>query len=385
MIKRILLLLLPAALLASCRPSNVEISGEIKNAAKTRVYLERLDVDQSVPVDSATTDRSGKFSFRTQVADPVFYSVRIEKDAPVTIVAEADRKIVITGERTELDKNYWINGSDASLLIKLLNFQLNKTRTAMDSLKKIYAALPGTKESEKERSRISAEWDSVVSKQIRSSKEFIIKNAVSPAAYYALYQKLDKDLFILNPVNEFYSYKVVLSSMLAMYPESPYTKALKGHYEQIQKSIQTGKIQQLIQHSESTLPSIKLADRNGKEQTLESLKGKYILVDFTLLTAKDNQAHTNNLKQLYAKYRSKGFEIFQVCLDPNRLLWEEVHKKSGINWICLQDPDGADSRAARNWNVREIPANYLINRQYEIVGKDLYGQRLCDRLADIIK
>ncbi|MDR1756332.1 MAG: AhpC/TSA family protein [Culturomica sp.] len=385
MIKRILLLLLPAVSLLSCRPGNVEISGQTGDAANTKAYLERQDVDRIVPVDSVKIGRSGKFSFRVQVTDPVYYNVRIGKEAPVTVIAEAGKKILIEGEQTGWGTNYRVSGSEASELIRELVLQLHATTTAMDSLQKKYRALPGEPAHDAERNRLAAAWDSVVSGQIRFSRNFTIEHAVSPAAYYALYQKLTPDSFVLDPVSELTSYKAVLSSLMAFYPQSPYTKALSGHYEQIRKNIQSGRIRSLIEQSENTLPAIRLADQNGKEQTLESLKGNYILLDFTLLTAQAAQSHTNDLKQAYARYHAKGLEIFQVCLDSNKLLWEEALKNSGINWICLLDPEGAESRAARSWNIQGIPANYLINRQYEIVGKNLYGQRLRDRLADVIK
>ncbi len=378
-------LFLPAAVFLSCQSGNVEISGKIGGTANTKVYLERQDVDRIVAVDSARISRSGEFSFRVQVTDPVYYVVRVGQEAAVTVVAEAGKQIFVEGERFGLEKNYRVSGSEASELVRELVLHLNATTTAMDSLQKRYRALPAEQVHDAERERLATNWDSVVAGQILFSRNFTIEHATSPAAYYALYQKLSPDRFVLSPVDELTSYKAVLSSLMAFYPESSYTKALSGHYEQIRKNMQSNRIRSLIEQSESSLPAIRLADQNGKEQRLESLKGKYILLDFTLLTAKAGASHTNDLKQAYAKYRGKGLEIFQVCLDGNKLLWEEALEASGIDWICLLDPEGAESRAARSWNIQGIPANYLINRQYEIVGKNLYGQRLRDRLADVIK
>ena len=35
--------------------------------------------------------------------------------------------------------------------------------------------------------------------------------------------------------------------------------------------------------------------------------------------------------------------------------------------------------------VKSVPANYIINQKKEIVGKNLYGSRLEDRLNDLLK
>lgn len=74
-----------------------------------------------------------------------------------------------------------------------------------------------------------------------------------------------------------------------------------------------------------------------------------------------------------------------VCLDKNKFLWEDVIKTNKINWICVWDQGALQSRAASTWNVKSVPANYIINQKKEIVGKNLYGSRLEDRLNDLLK
>ena len=110
----------------------------------------------------------------------------------------------------------------------------------MDSLKKSFAALPA--EATSERQKIAAAWDSIVNKQINFSKDFILKHAISPASYYALYQKFDQDNFILNPDNDLQSNKVVATTIKAIYPASLNTKANLNQMDQINKAIKNMKI-----------------------------------------------------------------------------------------------------------------------------------------------
>ena len=330
------------ALAACTSKNNVKITGEIKEAENQKVYLEQLNVDQAVIIDSTKTDRYGHFTFKTATSLPTFYNVKIGPKEFITFIAEPEDHIELSGTLNGLSQNYWVDGSENSLWVKLLNFQLNNTHVMMDSLKKSFAALPA--EATSERQKIAAAWDSIVNKQINFSKDFILKHAISPASYYALYQKFDQDNFILNPDNDLHSYKVVASSMKAMYPESQYTKAILNHLDQINKAIQNMKIKQLI-----------------------------------------NNSYIQEMKKIYNKFKNRGVQIYQVCLDPNKLAWQSLVKQLDINWICVWDPDGLKSRAAQMWNIQRVPANYIINPKFEIVGKNLAGQRLEDRLNDLLK
>lgn len=385
-VKKILLSVLAVVTLFACsRKDQMKISGEIQNAAKQKVYLEQLNVDQAVVIDSTETNRKGKFSFKREVTTPTFYNIRIGKNTFVTLVGEPDTHIKLKGSLEDLNKSYWVEGSESSLWLKILNDQFSRTRQTMDSLRKAYDALPEEKAYDTIRERLSTEWDTVTSRQIRFSKDFVLKHAVSPTSYYALYQKFDNDNFILTPEENLHSYKIVASAFKAMYPESQYTKAILKHLDLIQKNNNILRLQQLIANSESTLPEIRLPNSEGDTLALSSLRGKYVILDFSVLGGADGQAYTAEMKNVYNKFKSKGVRIYQVCLDQNRLVWQRLVKQYGITWDCVWDADALQSRIARRWNIRTVPANFIISPKYEIVGKDLTGRRLEDRLNDLLK
>ena len=383
MIKTIIFSAAIALLLASCNKTNVSISGNIKEAGKQKIYLEQLNVDNIVVVDSTESNKNGEFRFKTFVEQPTFFNVKVGPKEAITFIAEAGEDIELSGTLKGLSQNYWVDGSENSLWIKLLNFQLNNTVTQLDSLRAIYTNL--TAECETERHDILQAWDSIINKQITFSKDFILKHAVSPASYYALYQKFDKDNFILTPAEDLHSFKVVASSLKAMYPESQYTKAILKHLEQIAKGLQNERIRQLIANSENTLPEISLPNTKQDTIALSSLKGKYIVLDFNLLATKESKAYIDEMKSVYQKFKNRGLQIYQVCLDENQALWERLVQQHGINWVCVRDPQGLKSRAAQTWNIQHIPANYIINPKFESVGKNLTGRRLEERLNDLMK
>lgn len=385
-VKKILLSVLAIVTLFSCsRKEQMKISGDIQNASKQKVYLEQLNVDQSVVVDSTETNRKGQFSFKREVTTPTFYNVRIGKNAFVTLLGEPDMHIQLKGNLEDLNNNYWVDGSEGSLWLKMLNYQLNRTRQTMDSLRNAYNALPEGKAYDSIRVHLETEWDTITGRQIKFSKDFILKHAVSPASYYALYQKFDNDNFILTPETNLHSYKIVASALKAMFPESQYTKAILKHLDLIKKNDNILRLQQLIANSETTLPEIKLPNSEGDTIALSSLKGKFVVLDFSVLGGADGRAYAAEMKKVYDKFRNRGVRIYQVCLDQNRLAWQRLVKQYGITWDCVWDADALQSRIARRWNIRTVPANFIINPKYEIVGKDLTGRRLEDRLNDLLK
>lgn len=371
---------------ASCSNKNtVKIKGEIKDADKQSVYLDRVDVDDILTVDSAELSGNGHFSFKTAVTEPTFYTLRFGKNEAITLLAEPEKEISVTGNFNKLSENYDVDGSEGSGWIKELSRQLRNTQNKLDSLRKSYAALPAENRFDAQRRELEAEWDSTLVKQVRFSRNFIIEHAVSPASYYALYQKIDNANFVLDPATDLQSYRIVATSMKALHPESQYTKALLSHHEQIVQQLKNQKIRNMIVNSDNNLPEIDLPNAKGDSIALSSLRGRYILLDFTVLGAEGSEAYIRTLKGIYNKFKGQGLEIYQVCLDPNKLLWEELVRRYDIKWICVRDNEGVRSPAAANWNIQNIPANYIINKKYEIAGKNLAGKRLEERLKDVIK
>lgn len=386
MIAKLCNLLLLSMLMVACSNENrVIISGKVENAQKEIVYLEQILIDKTITIDSTTINRDGEFRFKTETQYPTFYNLRFQNGTILTVVGAPKEEIIITGKQPGLISNYWVDGSESSLWIKVLNFQIQNSNTMMDSLQRDFHRLPQNPSYDQQRQQISTQFDSIANKQINFSKTFILDHATSLAAYYALYQKFPDGSYILNPETNLHSYKVVASSLKAMYPDSPYTQAILNHLQDINKSIRNLRFQELIQSSDNQLPEIALPNVKGDTITLSSLRGKYILVDFTTLSGKASPEYIKEMKTIYNKFKNKGLEIYMVCLTDNVTDWKERVKAYGIDWIVVCESNVKNSRALLGWNIKTIPTNYIINKKYEIVGKDLAGRRLNERLTDIIK
>jgi glutathione peroxidase-family protein len=132
------------------------------------------------------------------------------------------------------------------------------------------------------------------------------------------------------------------------------------------------------------LLDLKIPDRNGDSITLSSLQGKVILVYFW---ASENQASVEALlrvRSTYEKYHPRGFEIYAISLDNDRLQWLRSVDYNEFDWINVSELTYPDSRANLFYNVTSLPSNFLINRQGDIIAKNLYGKTLETWLDNLI-
>jgi len=128
-------------------------------------------------------------------------------------------------------------------------------------------------------------------------------------------------------------------------------------------------------------------DLNGKPFTLSSLRGKYVLVDFWASWCAPCRAENPNVVKAYNELKNKNFEIVGVSLDypGGKAVWEEAVKKDGLPWIHVSDLKGWKNEVAVMYGVNSVPQNLLIDPQGMIVGKNLRGEALTEKLKELIK
>ena len=124
------------------------------------------------------------------------------------------------------------------------------------------------------------------------------------------------------------------------------------------------------------MPEIELPDMFGNNRTLSSLNGKVILLQFWSAAAGNSNAMNADLKELYAKYKDNGFEIFQVSFDRSKAVWINAVQEQKLPWISVCDLRGETSPTVGEYNVQNVPTSYLIDRDGQIVGKDLTSEKL---------
>ncbi len=380
-----LIVLGSAALLVSCGQPKVKLSGRFAGNDKVSVYLEMVTPAAKRVVDTVVTDAMGNFKFDISLADqqPTQFNLKV-KDEFVPLMLSPGEKVYVSSVGG-ISKTYTVEGSPESELIRRLNSILVQGTLSLDSIANLYSAAENGSEQQKElTARYAKEYAAIKREQIR----FITENAGSLAAVYALYQRLPGDETLFNGNTDFVYYRMVCDSTLVTHPTSPYVLALKKSLDEAQANADMVRMlnQELASAEQRGYPDITLPDMYGKMQSLSQLgEGKVVLLDFWSLSSERATVYNAELKDLYAKFAGKGFEIYQVSVDTSRPAWVTAVQNQKLPWISVCDFKGGASPAVRTYNVASVPANFLIDRNGNLAGKDLAGSQLESKLGALLK
>lgn len=127
-------------------------------------------------------------------------------------------------------------------------------------------------------------------------------------------------------------------------------------------------------------PDFKQPTTGGIPFYLSQTKGKYVLIDFWASWCLPCRKESPNLVKAYSKYASKGFEIISVSLDDNREKWLKAILEDTFTWTNVSDLKGWKNKVAILYGVSTIPKNFLLDKTGKIIGMNLIGETLQQKL-----
>jgi thiol-disulfide isomerase/thioredoxin len=352
--------------------NGTQLKGKLNNSHGENVALEQLSPEAIKPVDSVKLNESGEFTLNPVITETGFYRLKLSDKNFITLILEAGQKVKITGDAQDLGNTYQVEGSPDSELFRELNMISGKNYRQRDSLQKVFQAFMnmGNNDSIKIDSMSKAlekPYMALIDQHNKYLQKFIEQHLTSFASLAAI-QQLQAEEYLST-------YIKLDEGLSGKYPNSSYVKSFHSSVA-IQKNLAVG----------TAAPEITMETPEGGTLSLSSLKGKIVLVDFWASWCGPCRAENPNVVKAFKKYNSKGFDIFSVSLDNNKEKWIAAISKDGLTWknhVC--DYKGWQSPVVRLFNFNGIPYNVLLDKEGNIIAKNLRGEDLEKKLSELFK
>ncbi|MCQ2202145.1 MAG: TlpA family protein disulfide reductase [Bacteroidales bacterium] len=386
---KLALMLIGALTLASCA-NNTKLQGTIGGAAGQTIQLQVIG-DAIAVVDSVKIAGDGTFALEApESTEPTFYRAVLPSGKAIVFVADSAETVTVKADAEAAD---WFssvafdNSEESALTMEVVA----KAATLQGKLQSYTA-------TESDPAKL-AEMRSAIDDYKASIKDFIFAHPRSLASYYALYQNvMGLPVFNINDIHDHVLFSTVATSLNIVSPDEPRVKLLCEDVIQaraIQRKQQ--QLQEMINNADvANTPDIEMPDKDGKMHKLSSLRGKVVILQFWSATEQASRDNNRQLASLYAKYKSRGLEIYSVSLDTSKLVWEEAMTFDKVTWTSVCDLQGVSSQAAMLYNIRpmqdangnviiQVPQLFILDKEGNLIGKNLFGKRLDDRMAEIFR
>lgn len=369
-IKQIIISTILAVVAVACGNSTEEgldaipsftINASIDSLTYSTAYLAQYKDGGFVKSDSVLIE-GGYFSFTGSVESPNVQYILFDDSKDRVVVFIENSEIEITG--VDLQKeNVKIAGS-------VLNAQLEQfiveVKTYEIELKAIVDEYYAAEAAGDEALLKSADQKYIAQDSVRKAfvERYIYDNLNSVIApYLALRYMMEKDVAELEQLN---------NSFTAEIKNSEYVKLIEERIA-LAKGTQIGQ----------AAPLFSMNDKDGNSIALESFKGSYVLIDFWASWCAPCRAENPNVVAAYAKYHDKGFDILGVSFDEKKDKWLKAVESDNLTWSHVSDLKGWGNAAGQLYGVRGIPHSVLVDRDGIIIAKDLRGEDLHQKLAEI--
>ncbi len=363
---------LPVVLLAgiclwactSCSKStDFTVKGVVSGADGQVLYLENVGVMSTEVLDSARLTAAGTFKFKKhRPSSPEFYRLRLNNHK-INFAVDSTETVSITADAGTFSTTYTVEGSENNTAIKTITLAQLDAYQAISRLRKEYEGrqIPDTT------------YARLVNEAVDDYKElarkYIYAAPMSTAAYFALFQQIDGLLFFdLYDKNDSKAFGAVATSLDHNYPESTRAKHLHDLTLQSLKVIRAQREVNLekMNVKEVNFLDIELPDVKGVTEKLSDVaNGHVTLINFTAFQTEWSAALNLELGDLYTKYTGNGLRIYQVSLDSDTHLWR--NRASNLPWVCVHDPQSVYSQIAALYNVKQLPAIFLLDKNGNMV------------------
>jgi peroxiredoxin len=354
------------------RSGNFELKGTFENAKGETLYLEKLSGPgpQPIAVDSTILDDKGAFEFKNYVPSIGFYRIKVSPQNFAMLVLDSNDKATVTGDLNDLGNTYKVEGSKESQLFIDYSEITKKRELSLDSLNKAFQlVMEANKMDTKKMEAVSKEFEGPYNAIVNGASDELMQKILQNKDMYSSLIAIQS----LEPDKYADLFKELDAGLSKKYPTD---NNVKMFHEMVQQMLATT-IGQVA-------PDITMVSPEGNTISLSSLRGKVVLVDFWASWCGPCRKEMPNVVRAYSKFKNKGFEIFGVSLDQDKGRWVEAIAKDGITWPQVSDLQQWNSPVVKQYGIQGIPYTVLLDKEGKILAKNLRGDDLEKKLAEVL-
>ncbi len=350
----------------------VKITGHVKLLGPgSKVYLQ-TNSQPAVRYDSTTLDRDGRFTLNSRIPElGGIYLLNLANAQKIALLLEGNEALTVEAEGFQRNVKTGAMGKAVVTGSKNMDAyqQLEQMRMSMENnittWNKQIADAMGKKDN-KRVNEIEQQYQAAELQTITKIKAMLPSLGTSLVALYAT--------SFVNPETDFPLLDTLARKFEASGNQNPQVKSFIGRVARI-RGVTVG----------SAAPEIALADTTGVPVNLSSLRGKVVLIDFWASWCGPCRNENPNVVRMYNKFKDKGFEIYGVSLDQNKENWLRAIRNDGLTWTHVSDLKYWQSVAAQQYGVNAIPATFLLDKNGNIIAKNLRGEALEQKLDEVLK
>ena len=337
-----------AMLLAGCQNAKTyAVSGSIEGLESGTVTLVPLTGNAEEPYGEATVE-NGAFTIEIESLTPLFTLLTVNGQPTVPVFLESG-EITVSGSADDM-QNLKVGGSVSNdAFTAYLEAQAGLAETLQNSA---------------------------------ATEEEVM-------AAYEQIENLVEETYEANKENLWGAYIFVTRKYYSMEAEE-ILATVDGFSKELQKLPELVKVRQRAEGMLRTAVGkpfieVKMPNAEGEDIALSEIvkANKVTLLDFWASWCRPCMGEVPYLLKDYAEYHDKGFEIYGISLDNNREAWLNTIAANGMGWVNVSILGGWEAPAVKDYAVSSIPTNFLINSEGEIIAKNLRGEALGAKLAEI--
>jgi len=362
--KKLIYLFIGAILVSCSSKPHYTVTGKIEGSDSITFYLQKREAGKTISIDSAVS-KKGSFKMKGgAVAYPQLIQLVAGNTRKRTSFYLENSEITVTGS---LDSLFKAKVTGSKTHDEYLAF-IASNKPLSDSYSKVVIKFQAANQSGDAANLaiLQKEMDSIEIAMTNLQKNFVKNNPksyVSPSILVSLSYEMEADE-IESMVNGLDTGIVAL----------PQIKALKERVS-VMKAVAVGQ----------KAPDFTLSDVNGNPVALSSKIGsKLLLIDFWAAWCNPCRQENPNVVKVYNEFHKKGFDVFGVSLDQKKEAWVKAIADDKLTWTHVSDLQYWNNAAAKIYAVNSIPANFLLDETGKIIGKNLRGQDLYNKVNEVL-